>query len=434
MNYEQKYKEALEKARQLCAYPTTKPFISDLQDLFPELKEESENEKVIRDIKVVLECSATKFFKEEGKMPIWYDRAVAWLEKQGESDETKAKEFLINKGYPIDTNDTFPTYEEMYNIIREGLEQQSEQNHDDKIEPKFKVGDWIVFNGLTLYINEVVQGYYRTISIGGTPNSYDWDIDNAARLWTIKDATDGDVLAVDWYEGDDSWEKIIIFKKYHNKGIEGLINAPCVEGYGNTYKNRKIAFVDEEVPYFSKTWTDNLHPATKEQRELLFEKMQETDYEWNAEKKVLEGIKPKFHVGDWIVSTLNGSVYKIIGLSYFEYEIMSNDGYKANLHIKIVDDNFNLWTIENAKEGDVLCTYECGKPKIVFILKGTPKKPYVLSYYCYYNIMHPYFKTDSEKGCLAPNMEDLKPATKEQRDLLFQKMKESGYEWDANKK
>ena len=83
MNYEQKYKEALEKARQLCAYPTTKPFISDLKDLFPELSE-SEDEKVIRDIKVVLECSATKFFKEEGKMPIWYDRAVAWLEKQDE--------------------------------------------------------------------------------------------------------------------------------------------------------------------------------------------------------------------------------------------------------------------------------------------------------------------------------------------------------------
>ena len=48
LNMEQKakrYDEALEKARQLCAYPTTKPFISDLQDIFPELKE-SEDEKI----------------------------------------------------------------------------------------------------------------------------------------------------------------------------------------------------------------------------------------------------------------------------------------------------------------------------------------------------------------------------------------------------
>lgn len=34
-----RYDKALEKARQLCAYPTSKPFISDLQDLFPELVE-----------------------------------------------------------------------------------------------------------------------------------------------------------------------------------------------------------------------------------------------------------------------------------------------------------------------------------------------------------------------------------------------------------
>ena len=47
---------------------------------------------------------------------------------------------------------------------------------------------------------------------------------------------------------------------------------PCVEGYGNTFKNGKMAFTDEEVPYYSKTWTWNLHPATKEQRDLLFQK------------------------------------------------------------------------------------------------------------------------------------------------------------------
>ena len=29
---------------------------------------------------------------------------------------------------------------------------------------------------------------------------------------------------------------------------------------------------------------------------------------------------------------------------------------------------------------------------------------------------------------------DVKPATKEQRDLLFSKMKEAGYEWDSEKK
>ena len=106
-----------------------------------------------------------------------YENAVEcidWLEKQGESDETKAKKFLINKGYPIDANGTFPTYEEIYNIIREGIEKQGrqslieekspaeslgispekyeeivneciygEEKPTNKAEPKFKVGDWV---------------------------------------------------------------------------------------------------------------------------------------------------------------------------------------------------------------------------------------------------------------------------------------------------
>ena len=410
MNYEQKYKKALEKARQLCAYPTTKPFISDLQDLFPELNE-SEDKQIRKELIDYLK--ERKSGESYGQYVLRYDRWINLLEKQDESDETKAKEFLINKGYPIDMNDTFPTYEEMYNIIRDGLEQQSEQNNDDKYEPKFKVGDWIVFNGLTLYINEVVKGYYRTISKGGIPNSYDWDIDAIARLWNIENAKDGDVLCV----------------KYGNNEMP-LIFTGKQKGVAYCSLNSFGEFVLSMADWLLKT---SVSPATKEQRDLLFKKMQEADYVWNAEKKVLEKIKPKFHVGDWIISTISGCVYKIIGLSCSEYEIMSDD-YKTNLDIKIVDNNFKIWSIENAKDGDVLCTYECGEPKIVFILKGKTKKPYVLSYHCFYNIMYSYLQDDSVKGCLAPNEEDVKPATKEQIDLLFQKMKESGYEWDDNKK
>ena len=67
---------------------------------------------------------------------------------------------------------------------------------------------------------------------------------------------------------------------------------PCVEGYGKTFKNGKMAFPDEEVPYYSKTWTCNLHPATKEQRNLLFQKMKDAGYEWDVEKKELKKLVP----------------------------------------------------------------------------------------------------------------------------------------------
>ena len=69
---------------------------------------------------------------------------------------------------------------------------------------------------------------------------------------------------------------------------------PCVEGYGNTFKNGKMAFI-EKVPYYSKTWTGNLHPATKEQRDLLFQKIKETGYKWNTETNTFEKlVEPKF--------------------------------------------------------------------------------------------------------------------------------------------
>lgn len=77
-NYEKKYKEALEKARQLCFYPTTKPFISDLQDLFPELAE-SGGEKIRKEI-------ITYLSTVDDKELIPYESWIAWLEKQGKKE------------------------------------------------------------------------------------------------------------------------------------------------------------------------------------------------------------------------------------------------------------------------------------------------------------------------------------------------------------
>ena len=62
---------------------------------------------------------------------------------------------------------------------------------------------------------------------------------------------------------------------------------PCVEGYGYTFKNEELAFT-EKVPYYSKTWTCNFHPATKEQRDALMKAMEDAGYDWDAENKKLK--------------------------------------------------------------------------------------------------------------------------------------------------
>ena len=205
-----RYDEALSKAKeQYDKY--SNPVL--LEYIFPEFKKS--NDERIR--KKLINCVSTfkhPFFSEMEK-----NEFIAWLEKQGESDETRAKMFLINKGYPIDANGKFPTYEELYNIIKEGLENQGEQeepqvyetedgevityseNEGYKIvEPMFKAGDWLVHNERRNIIKVVnatpldykvvdVLGYHHTITDDAIENNY--------HLWTIKDAKDGDILIVE---------------------------------------------------------------------------------------------------------------------------------------------------------------------------------------------------------------------------------------------
>jgi hypothetical protein len=145
--------------------------------------------------------------------------------------------------------------------------------------------------------------------------------------------------------------------------------------------------------------------------------------------KLINEIEPKFHVYDWVV-TDKGDVVQIGAVNNGYYTLFNG----MDFNMSYVDKCWHLWTNQDIKDGDILCTYECGRPKIIFILKGTPKKPYVLRYHCYYNIMYPYFESNSETGCLVVNDGDLKPATKEQLDTLFEKMKLEGYRWDEDKK
>jgi len=172
------------------------------------------------------------------------------------------------------------------------------------VKPKFKVADWIVRNNgssdVPIQVYGLKKDRYLVTNMLGSKGEVMLTCQDKWRLWTIQDAKDGDVLAFDWTQDDGTshWEKIVIFKKYHAKGVKGLFNSPCVEGYGNTFKNGKLA-LQEEVPYYSKTWTMTLQPATKEQRDLLFAKMREAGYEWDAGKKELRKIQPHYDIANF---------------------------------------------------------------------------------------------------------------------------------------
>ena len=236
-----------------------------------------------------------KDFAEQG-----YENAVEcidWLEKQGEPNPYSGVSFKYNGHtwgmYARDNGVEILVDGEIKERIfldnepqdKSALEAIKEEKVDN--EPKFKVGDWVVNKfGDSFHIDSLDKKNYQVSNGKGNYNYFPISKQDEMHLWDIQDAKDGDVLSLSWLEDKNLCEKIIIFKKYHSDGVIGLYSTPCVEGYGNTFKNGKMIF-NEKVPYYSKTWTCNLHPSTKEQRDFLFQKIKEAGYEWDADKKEL---------------------------------------------------------------------------------------------------------------------------------------------------
>ena len=239
--------------------------------------------------------SFLKDFAEQG-----YENAVEcidWLEKQGEPNPYSGVSFKYNghtwgmcardNGVEILVDGEIKERIFLDNEPQDksALEAIKEEKVDN--EPKFKVGDWVVNKfGDSFHIDSLDKKNYQVSNGKGNYNYFPISKQDKMHLWAIQDAKDGDVLSLSWLEDKNLCEKIIIFKKYHSDGVIGLYSTPCVEGYGNTFKNGKMIF-NEKVPYYSKTWTCNLHPSTKEQRDFLFQKIKEAGYEWDADKKEL---------------------------------------------------------------------------------------------------------------------------------------------------
>ena len=136
--------------------------------------------------------------------------------------------------------------------------------------------------------------------------------------------------------------------------------------------------------------------------------------------------EPKFKVGDIITNgRIIGKVDENENNKYHGWF-----GYDKDLIVHYADipdvENWHLWTIQDAKDGDIL-SYRKGQ--WVFIFKEIENNNSIIEYYV----------LSSERGLEIKNtastslISAILPATKEQRNLLFQKMHEAGYEWDAEK-
>ena len=246
------YDKAIKIAKKYWNSPRTCFDINALTEMFPELKE-SEDERI--------RGAITHFISHTPTVPkgiINKEQMLAWLEKQGEKLQGKSA---------------------LEAAKEDKVDSQNCVNPADKIETQFKVGDWITNDYCAGKVIELTNDAYLLNTGQGIPFSCEHNV----HLWTIQDAKDGDVLSY----RDGQW--IFIYKKqvddnsFHYYSLYSTIHQDLT--------------IDDSA---STLLGDAIIPATKEQRDLLFQKMHEAGYTFDFKKKEVK--KLKFKVGDEIIT------------------------------------------------------------------------------------------------------------------------------------
>jgi len=333
----------------------------------------------------------------------------------------------------------------LYDITKQG-----EQKSANTIESKFKVGDWIAGEGVyTAKIINIDNDKYEVEFIDGSKGLYLIDfIYKFYHPWTINDAKDGDVVV------DKSDGAIGIFQSIGHHPDGGSYNDPS---YCFLHCRYDDGFLYADFENGNMIDSDDLIPATKEQRDLLFSKMDKAGYEWDVENKVLRKqgkqettnkvepkFEPKFKVGDWIVAndginTNNGTNTFLItnincnhcssgdvGIISIYCALEDTEGV-THYPCLLSENFFHRWTIEDVRDGDILVDEDNN----IGIYKE--KDDLNLNWGS-----HIYLGCDNRLRGFSiggyHKIKNTKPATKEQRKLLFQNLGQVGYEWDSDEK
>ena len=287
---EKAYDEAIERAKQLYGNGIA-------EEIFHELKE-SQDEKIrkwiIDDIRYNMNNEPLNNSEYKKKA----ERAIAWLEKQGEQNLSSANErawlYLVSD---VPTwKDGIGQYhddqrvqelakrlcskyaQKLYNssiLSNSSNTGKNEQKSADKNKPRIDVGDWVVFiKSKSVYRVEKKENYEYTLRhiLGGSMCLH-FSNEELIREWTIEDAKDGDVLTT-------------LAGPFIYNGKRGGLS--CLGSYcGINTLGRFQMGVERH-------WTGKkVYPATKKQRDALMKAMNDAGYEWDADKKELKKEKAK---------------------------------------------------------------------------------------------------------------------------------------------
>ena len=144
--------------------------------------------------------------------------------------------------------------------------------------------------------------------------------------------------------------------------------------------------------------------------------------EKQCEQKAIDNDEPRFNEGEWIVDDY-GYVWRIEGIQNQCYLLVGDDGCESLPTIEWVDKTSRLWTIQNAKDGDVL-SGEIDGDKYIFSFKKLNGRWIETQGVCYCETTGKCI----ENARFCNHYQDFfKPASKEECDLLL--LKTTNHQW-----
>ena len=408
MDYEKKYKEALERAKKgEC-----------LENIFPELKESEDDKMRAMVIKAVYAPEAQSCIKSWGVNP---DDVIAWLEKHGDTyDYTRVD---LSK-----FDDRIQEFSDM-------LEDKPKSYWDGFYEAM----DWIRINGnpfkekqgkqkSTKNIMNVWKDMRLEVYLQASGNRHEPNYsDDTTKMFSLNDI-----------------DEIIEKMSEQNPIISNNALREGITHFGITQyqiDNWLKKYVDVETQDEFQYWK-----PSKEQLEAL-------DYAYNScpdtergnyyegvlrtlidelyklqpkqgKPKPVDKAQPKFKVGDWITNSI-----ETVQITGYDIDYGYQVDYKGKLQHRdtdIIEKEYHLWAIQDAKDGDVLVAeIDEELNDFIYIFKEYNKNLGFWSH-CYLDA----YTNKFHEGIYHNNLNVGVPATKEQRDMFFQKMHEAGYEWD----
>lgn len=371
MDYKKKYNEALEKAKDALNDGTiSSNAIAYLQDIFPELKENNDErirEALIEHIKANCETSFTLFQKF---LP---DTILAWLEKQ--------KEFVS-----ADFDDVWETAD--CDELTAPLEKYSKDA-----------------------IKEMCHAWY------------DKGIELERKSW-IKKQGGKDKLIQELGEYKVKYIQELL-SQHLEKQYTDPYNGICFDCYGHRWgicardNGIEIAMDGKPVRHFSYKDCEQIFGGKSAVEAAKEEKVDNQNCVNPTDK-----VEPKFHEGEWIITKAN-NLYQVTAIIDDKYQLKYEDIYSTQ-KCADVDKIARLWTIQDAKDGDL-------------IYVSTEEKGIQAIFHEYKNdtiFFHCYLCADFVQGGYMPigSVELTYPLQKTHYNRFFEKMHEAGYEWDAEKK